>query len=194
MWCWRRLLRVTWTASKSNQSVLKEINPEYSLEGLMMKLQYLATWSEEPALWKRLWCWERLRASGEEGNRGWDGWMASLTPWTRVWENSRRQWRTGKPGVLPFMGSQRVRHDLATAQQQLCAVEQLHEVSVHFENVTTQLWVLFVQKQFCLCSPVLVIPLDSCFPHGCMWLCSDMDSNLTLLSNVYFFTLDTRNL
>ena len=156
MWCWRSLLRVTWTASKSNQSVLKEINPEYSLEGLMMKLQYLATWSEEPALWRRLWCWERLRASGEEGNRGWDGWMASLTQWTRVWGNSRRQRRTGKPGVLPFMGSQRVGHDWATAQQQLCAVEQLHEVSVHFENVTTQLWVLFVQKQFCLYSPVLV--------------------------------------
>ena len=54
--------------------------------------------------------------------------------------------------MLQLMGSQRLRHDLATTRQQLCAVELLHEVSVHFENMTTQLWVLFVHKQFCLCS------------------------------------------
>ena len=70
LWCWRRLLRVPWTARRSNQLILKEINPEYSLEGLMLKLHNLATWHEVPTHWKRPWCWERLRAEGEEGNRG----------------------------------------------------------------------------------------------------------------------------
>ena len=72
LWCWRRFLRVPWTARRSNQSILKEINPEYSLEGLMLKLklQYLASWCEELSHWKRLWCWERLKAGGEGDNRG----------------------------------------------------------------------------------------------------------------------------
>ena len=87
LWCWRRLLRVPWTARRSNQSVLKEISPECSLEGLMVKLQLLmcfirklmklqlqlATWCEGPTHWKRPWSWERLKAKGEEGSRGWDG-------------------------------------------------------------------------------------------------------------------------
>ena len=88
LWCWRRFLRVPWTAWRAKQSILKEINPEYSLAGLMLKLQSLATWCEEPTCWKRPWCWERLKA-GEADNRGWDGWMTSLTRWTWVWENSR---------------------------------------------------------------------------------------------------------
>ena len=72
LWCWRRLLRVPWTARRSNQSILKQISPGYSLEGLMLKLRYntLATWCEELIHWKRPWCWERLKAR-EEG--GWDG-------------------------------------------------------------------------------------------------------------------------
>ena len=78
----------------------------------------LATWCEELTRWKRPWCWERLRAGGEGGDRGWDRWMASLTQWTWVWANSQRQWRTGKPGVLQSMGSQRMEHGLATGQQQ----------------------------------------------------------------------------
>ena len=65
------------------------------------------------------WCWERVRARGEGGNTWWDGWMASLTQWTWVWADSGRQWRTGKPGVLQSMGSQTVRHNLATEQQQI---------------------------------------------------------------------------
>ena len=74
LWCWRRLLRVPWTARRSNQSILKEDSPEYSLEGLMLKLklQYLATWCEELTNLKRPWFWERLRAGGEGDNRGWD--------------------------------------------------------------------------------------------------------------------------
>ena len=80
------------------------------------KVYTSATWREELTHWKRAWCWERLRAGGKAGGRGWDGWIASSTQWTWVWANSGRWWRTGKPGVLQFMGSQRVRHDLATEQ------------------------------------------------------------------------------
>ena len=95
--CWRRLLRVPWTARRSNQSVLKEINPEYSLEGLMLKLKLhtLATWFKGLTHWKRPWCWEKLKAGGEGDNRGWDGWMASATRWTWVWASSRSWW-TGR--------------------------------------------------------------------------------------------------
>ena len=66
----------------------------------------LATWCKWLTHWKRPWCWERLRTGEEGGNRGWDGWMASLTQWTWVWASSRRQWRTGKAGMLQFMGLQ----------------------------------------------------------------------------------------
>ena len=64
--------------------------------------------------WKRLWCWEGLGAGGEGEDRGWDGWMASLTQWAWVWVNSGSWWWTGRPGVMRFMGSQRVGHDWAT--------------------------------------------------------------------------------
>ena len=113
LWCWGRLLRVPWTARRSNQSIVKEISPECSLEGLMLKLKSstLATWFEELTHLKRPWCWERLRARWEGDDRGWDGWMASPTQWTWVWVDSGSWWWTGRPGVLRFMGSQRVRHD-----------------------------------------------------------------------------------
>ena len=65
----------------------------------------LATWCEELTHWKRPWCWERLRTGGEGDDRGWDGWMASLTRWTWVWVNSERWWWTGRPGMLQYMGS-----------------------------------------------------------------------------------------
>ena len=74
----------------------------------------LATSCEELTHWKRLWCWEGLGAGGEGDDRGWDGWMASPTWWTWVWVNSGSWWWTGRPGVLRFMGSQRVGHDWAT--------------------------------------------------------------------------------
>ena len=74
----------------------------------------LATSCEELTHWKRLWCWEGLGTGGEGDDRGWDGWMASLTRWTWVWVNSGSWWRTWRPGVLRFMGSQRVGHDWAT--------------------------------------------------------------------------------
>ena len=120
LWCWRRLLRVPWTVRRLNQSILKEINREYSLEELMLKLKLhiLATWCEELTHWKRPWCWEKLKAGGKGGNKGWDGWMAALTQWTWVWGNSERQWWTEKPGMLQFMGSQRIGHALASGQRQ----------------------------------------------------------------------------
>ena len=116
LWCWRRLLRVLWTARRSNQSILKEISPEYSLEGLMLqlKLQYSGTWCEELTHLKRSWCWKRLKAGGEGDDRGRDGWMASPTPWTWVWMHSGNWWLTGRSDVLWFMGSQRVGHDWVT--------------------------------------------------------------------------------
>ena len=113
LWYWRRLLRVPWTARRSNQSILKEINPEYSLEGLMLKLQYFGH------LMQRANSLEKKRLIGKDpvlgkiegrrrGNRGWDGWMASPTQWTWVW---------AKSGVLEFTGLQIVPYDLATEQQ-----------------------------------------------------------------------------
>ena len=101
-WCWRRFLRVPWTAWRSNQSIVKEINPEYSLERLMLKLKLntSVTWSEEPTQWKRPWCWERLKAGGTGDDRGCNGWIASPTHWTWTGVNSGRLWRTGKPGML----------------------------------------------------------------------------------------------
>ena len=116
LWCWR-LLRVPWTARRSNQTILKEISPTYSMEGLMLKLklQYtLATWCEELTHWKRPRCWERLKAGGERVDSGWDGWMASPTRWTWVWVNSGSWWWTGRPGVLQSMGLQTVGHDWVT--------------------------------------------------------------------------------
>ena len=74
----------------------------------------LATWCKELTHWKGPWCWEGLGAGGERDDRGWDGWMASLTQWTWIWVNSGSWWWIGRPGVLRFMGSQRVGHDWAT--------------------------------------------------------------------------------
>ena len=105
-WCFwtvvleKRLLRVPWTARRSHQSIQKEISPEYSLEGPMLKLQYfghLLWWYEELTYWKRPWCRERLKAGGEGDDRGWDGWMASPTRRTQVWASSGSWWWTGKP-------------------------------------------------------------------------------------------------
>ena len=104
------------TARRSNQSILKEISPACSLEGLMLKLklQYLATWCEELTHLKSPWCWERLKEVGEADDRGWDGWIASPTQWIWVWVNSN-SWRwTGRPGVLQSMGPQIVGHDWVT--------------------------------------------------------------------------------
>ena len=79
----------------------------------MLNCSTLAISCEELTHWKRLWCWEGLGAGGDGDDKGWDAWMASLTRWTWVWVNSGSWWWTGRPGVLWFMGSQRVGHDWA---------------------------------------------------------------------------------
>ena len=116
LWCWRRLLRVPGTTRRSNQSILKETSPGCSLEDWFWSWNSntLATSCKKLTHWKRPWCWEGLGAGGEGDDRGQDGWMASPTRWTWVWVKSGSRWWTGRPGMLRFMGSQRVRHDWAT--------------------------------------------------------------------------------
>ena len=116
LWCWRSLLRVPWTARRSNQSILKKISPGCSLVGLMLKLklQYFGHLVRRADLLEKTLMLEWLRAGGEGDDRGWDGWMASLTQWTWVWVDSGSCWWKGRPGMLQFMGLQRVGHDWAT--------------------------------------------------------------------------------
>ena len=100
----------------------------------------LATWCEELTYWKRSWCWKRLKAGGEGDNRGWDGWMASLTQWTWVWVNSGSWWWTVKPGVLQSMGSQRVGHDWVNWTElklTLWPIEYIREQCFHNTSFST---------------------------------------------------------
>ena len=112
LWCWRRLLRVPWTARSSNQSILMEISPEYSFQGLMLKLKLQCfghlmrrTDSLEKTLILR-----KIEGRRRRDARGQDGWIAPLTQRTWVWASSGIWWWTGKPGMLQSMGLQRVRH------------------------------------------------------------------------------------
>ena len=119
LWCWRRLLRVPWTARRSNQSILNFPKFKKSVLNVHWKdwcwsSNILATWCKERIHWKRPWCWERLKVGANGEDRGWDGWMASPTPWTWVWASSGSWWWTGKPGVLQSMTSQRARHNWVT--------------------------------------------------------------------------------
>ena len=101
LWCWRKLLRVHWTARRSNQCIV--LNNHWKDRCCSWNSNTLATWCEELTHWKRPWCWERLKiADGDD--RGWDGWMLSLTLWTWVWAISGSWCQTGKPGILQFMG------------------------------------------------------------------------------------------
>ena len=115
LWSWRRLLRVPWTARRSNQSILKKISPEYSLEGLMpklkLKLQYFRHLMQRTASFEKTLMLGKIE-SGRR--RGWHGWISLLTQWTWVWVNSRSWWWTGKPGILQYLGSQRVGHHWET--------------------------------------------------------------------------------
>ena len=111
LWFWRRLLWVPWTARRSNKSILISqriltLNIHWNYWCWSWSSNTLATWCEELIHWKRPWCWEILRAGGEGSDRGWDGWMASSTQWTRVWANSEWQWRIGKHDMLQSMGLQ----------------------------------------------------------------------------------------
>ena len=116
LWYWKRLLRVPWTTRRSNQSILKEISPDIHWKDWCWSWNSntLVTWCEEMTHWIRPWCWERLKVGGEVENRGWDGWMASLTQRAWVWVDPGSWWWIGRPGVLQSMGSQRVGHDWET--------------------------------------------------------------------------------
>ena len=115
LWCWRRLLRVPWTAGRSNQSILKKsvLNNHWKDWCWGWSSNTLATWWEELTDWKRPRYWERMKV-GEGDDRGWDGWMAWPTWWTLDWVSSGSWWWTGKPGVLQSIGLQRVGHDWMT--------------------------------------------------------------------------------
>ena len=116
LWCRRRLLRVPWTARRSNQSILKEISLEYSLEGLMLKwkLQYFGHLMRRTDSLEKTLMLGKIEGRRKRGRQKMTCWMASLTWWTWVWVSSGNWWWTGKPGVLQSMGSQRVGHDWAT--------------------------------------------------------------------------------
>ena len=145
LWCWRRLLRVPGTARRSNQSILKEISPEYSLEGLILKLklQYFGHLMQRP------WCWERLKAGGEEDDRGWDGWMASPTQWTWVWASSRSWWWTREPGMLQSMGSQRVGHDWTTELNNRNLYHIYTSPNIREKALVPVIWLSSKESQLC---------------------------------------------
>ena len=115
IWCpWTVVLRKTLADRRSNQSILRKSVLNIHWKNWCWNSNTLATWCEELTHWKRPWCWEKLKTGGEGNDRGWDGWMVSLTQWAWVWASSRSWWCTGKYGMLKSMGSQRVTHDWAT--------------------------------------------------------------------------------
>ena len=111
-----RILRVPWTARRSNQSILKEISPGWSLEGLMLKLklQYFGHLMRSADSFEKTVMLGKIRGRRRGDDRGWDGWMASPIRWKWVWVDSGSWWWTGRPCLLQFMWSQRVRHDWVT--------------------------------------------------------------------------------
>ena len=116
LWCWRRLLGVPWTARRSNQSILKESSSEYSLEGLMLKLklQYFGHLMQRTDSLEKTLMLGKNQGRRRRGRQRMRWWMASSTWWRWVWASSGSWWWTGRPGMLQFMGSQRVWHDWVT--------------------------------------------------------------------------------
>ena len=114
LWCWRRLLRVSWTAGRSNQSILKEISLEYSLEGLMLKLQYFGHLMQRTDSFEKTLMLGKIEGRRRRGRQRMR-WLDGITEqWTWVWVGSGSWWWTGRPGVLQSMGSQRARHNWTT--------------------------------------------------------------------------------
>ena len=115
LWCWRRLMRVPWTAKRSNLSILKEINPEYSLKGriLKLKLQYFGHMMWRADSFEKTLMLGKIEGGRRRGWQRWDGWRASSIQWMWVCANSGSWWWTGRLGVQQFTGSQRVGHDWA---------------------------------------------------------------------------------
>ena len=120
-WCfWTMVLEKALESSLDSKEI-QPVHPKGNQSWIFIgrtdaEAEALILWPPDMKNWllRRPWCWERLKAGGEEDDRGWDGWIALPTWWTWVWANSRRWWWTGRPGVLQSMGSQRVRHDWVT--------------------------------------------------------------------------------
>ena len=115
----------------------------------MLKLQYFGHLIQQMTHWKNPYCWEKLRAEGKEGIRIWDGWMESPMQYTWTWASPRRCWGTGRPGLLQSIGSQRVRHDWATEQQQWKQMEWSSFVQIR--EVKHQLAIQCACVCVCLC-------------------------------------------
>ena len=143
LWCWRRLLRVPWIAKRSNQSILKEISPVYSFKGLMLKLkfQYFGHLIRRTDSFEKTLMLGKIEGRRRGVDKGWDGWMASLTQWTWVWVNSGSWWWIGRPGVLQSMGFQGVGHNRA-AELKLNWISFLHLVCWTKDLLSTNHWLL----------------------------------------------------
>ena len=129
-WCFRTVVLEKTLESPLDSKEIKQVNPKGNQSWILFgswSSNTLATWWKQLTYWKRPWCWERLQAEGEEGDRGWDGWMASPIQWTWTWANSVRRWGAGKPGVLSPWG--RVGHNLATEQQQTHTIASVPDKS-----------------------------------------------------------------
>ena len=131
LWCWRRLLRVPWTARRSNKSILNEISPGCSLEWLMLKLKLFGHLMRRVDSLEKTLMLGRIGSRRRRDDRGWDGWMASPTQWTWVWVDSGRWWWTGRPGMLRLMGLQRVGHNWVTE------LNWTHDLSQEFAASST---------------------------------------------------------
>ena len=146
-WCWRRLLRVPWTARRSNQSILKKISPGYSLEGLMLKLKFqyfgYLMWRTD-SLEKTLML-GKIEGGRSRGQQRMSDWTGSLTQWTWVWVNYRSWWWTGRPGMLQSMGSEKFREDWVTKLNWFAIWGmQMLELLILSENVRRKL--VFVHR------------------------------------------------
>ena len=162
LWSWKRLLRVPWTARRSNQSILKEINLDYSLEGLMLKLNlhYFDHLIQRANSLKKTLILGKIKGRKRGDDRGWDGWMASLTQWTWVWTSSRRWSMTGKPGVLQAMGITKSQRGL---RYWTTTILKISDDTLPFNsrslNTCTWIW-KYPKSRFLLSKQVLVRPND----------------------------------
>ena len=145
LYCWRRLLRVPWTARRSNQSILREISPDYSLEGLMLrpKLQYFGHLMRRTDSFEKTLMLGKTEGRRRRDDRAWDGWMASSSQWTWFWVSSERWWRIRKTGVLQSMEVQRVGPNWATEKQ------QQRRVTEHYIQPQPDMYFLFKDKWRC---------------------------------------------
>ena len=148
LWYWRKPLRVPWTARRSNQSILKEINPKYSLKGLMLmlKIQYYGHLTRRVDSLERTLMLRKTEGRRRGQQRMRDGWMASPTRWTWVWTSPGSWWWTRKPSMLQSMGLQRVGCDLTTKQHNFIIVcsKWIHSITLSHKSVALNIQMHFI--------------------------------------------------